>query len=155
MPKIDRGQVPFVESSGYPDNLKSLVAGRAYQRLTVAGGLTQFGANIVRLSPGAASSLRHWHEKEDEFVLVLDGTLTLVEDDGSTVLHPGDCAAFPAGVQNGHHLINRSEEVAHFLVVGTRAQAERAHYSEHDLLYERDEAGARFTRRDGTAFGEE
>ena len=67
------------------------------QRLGDAGRLADFGVNLMRLPPGNWSSQRHWHSHEDEFVYVLDGELTLIEDDGETVLRAGDCAAFPKG----------------------------------------------------------
>src|SRR5688500_7314422 len=119
MPKIDVESVPFVSRTGYPPPLDQPVAGRAYRRLAQAGGLTQFGANIVRLAPGAWSSQRHWHEKEDEFVLMLTGEVVLVTDAGEQAMRPGDCACFPKGLADAHHFINRSDAEATFLVVGT------------------------------------
>ena len=114
--------------------------------------LTQFGVNLTRLKPGAASALRHWHEAEDEFVYVLEGEITLIDDGGTTVLQPGDAAGFKAGVANGHHLVNRSQRDAVYLEVGTRAKRERAHYSDVDLVYDRDESGFRFSRKSGEAY---
>lgn len=115
-----------------------------------AGGLTQYGVNLVSLDPGALSSLRHWHQNEDEFVWVVEGECTLVEDQGETLMRPGDCAAFPAGQANGHHFVNRSDKVARFLVVGTKAPQEVATYSDVDLRVEMAGAKARFTYKDGT-----
>ena len=89
----------------------------------------------MRLPPGNWSSQRHWHSHEDEFVYVLEGELTLVEDGGETVLRAGDCAAFPKGTGNGHHLINRSAAMAVYLEVGSRA-ARRPH---HLLRHRHDE----------------
>ena len=86
-------------------------------------GLTQFGVNLTRLKPGAASALRHWHENEDEFIYVLEGELVLVENDGETILRPGDAAGFKAGIPNGHHLINRTRRDALYLEIGTRRHA--------------------------------
>jgi len=96
--------------------------------------------------------LRHWHEAEDEFVYVLEGEITLIDDGGTTVLQPGDAAGFKAGVANGHHLVNRSQRDAVYLEVGTRAKRERAHYSDVDLVYDRDESGFRFSRKSGEAY---
>jgi uncharacterized cupin superfamily protein len=152
MPKIDRAAIPFVEGSSYPTALAGAVNGRFYQRLTQAGGLTQFGVNIVRMEPGASSSIRHWHDNEDEFALVLDGTLLLVEEDRKTTLVAGDCAAFPAGVPNAHHLVNVSGKPASFLIVGTRAPTERCHYPDDDLAYVRTKDGFTFTRKDGSPY---
>jgi uncharacterized cupin superfamily protein len=152
MPKIDRSAIPFVEGSSYPAALAGVVKGRAYQRLTQAAGLTQFGVNIVSMEPGAASSIRHWHENEDEFALILDGTLMLVEDGGEVALSAGDCASFPAGAANGHHLVNRSDKPASFLIVGTRAVTERCHYPDVDLAYAKTAEGFTFTHKDGSPY---
>lgn len=150
MPKIDLSAVPLRTGSGYPEPYASMMAGRSSLRLGDAGGLTQFGANMIILAPGALSSVRHWHETEDEFVLVVAGTVTLVDDTGETEMHPGEAAAFPAGDPNGHHFVNRSETEARFLVVGTRAPREVAHYPDVDMMVTTDGTGQHFTRRDGS-----
>ena len=150
MPRLDLSAIPVRTGSGYPPPYAEMMRGRSSLRLGQAGGLTQFGVNLVTLEPGAMSALRHWHEKEDEFVLVTEGELTLVENEGEAILRPGDCAAFPAGVANGHHLVNRSAERGTFLVVGTRAAAEVAHYSDADMMVRMDDRGAVYTRRDGS-----
>lgn len=153
---IDKSRVPVKTGSIYPEPYASQMAGRSSLRLGDAGGLTQFGVNEVILAPGAVSSLRHWHHREDEFVMVLQGECTLVQDEGETVLRPGDCAAFPAGVANGHHLINRTDREARFLVVGSRMNPERVTYSDVDLELELKDGQATFTHRDGTPLqGEE
>ncbi len=113
-------------------------------------GLTQFGANLVRVEPGAWSSLRHWHEEEDEFLIMVSGELVLIEDEGESVMRAGDCAGFPKGSGNGHHLVNRSSEEGVFLVVGTRGSKERCHYPDADLVFVGDEKGERYTTRSGT-----
>ena len=155
MPKIEIGKLPARwGSTGYPDAYKPVVAGREKIALGDAVGLTQFGVNLTRLKPGAASALRHWHEHEDEFVYILEGEVVLVEDGGETVLKPGDCAGFKSGVPNGHNLINKTDRDALMLEVGTRAPCERAHYPDVDLVYEvDDEAGTRnILHKDGTPY---
>jgi len=152
MPKIDTGALEWKTGSGYPAPFAGRVGGRARKRLGDAGGLTQFGVNLTRLDPGAMSALRHWHEVEDEFVYVVSGELVLVEEDGETVLRAGDAAAFKAGVDNGHHLLNCSAAPAHYLEIGTRADAERAHYPDDDLAVVKRSGTFRFTRKDGTEF---
>ena len=95
------------------------------------GGLTQFGVNHVTLPPGAASSRRHWHETEDEFVFVLSGSVTLIDDNGEHALGEGAFAGFPAGTANAHHLVNRSNAPAELIVVGLRKVGEeRIYYPE-------------------------
>ncbi len=150
MPVIDKSKCPVKTGSIYPEPYASQMAGRSSLRLGDAGGLTQFGANEVILQPGAMSSLRHWHEREDEFVMILSGECTLVQDEGETVMRAGDCAAFPAGNMNGHHFINRTGAEARFLVVGSRAPREVAHYSDVDFRIEMEGGKARFTYRDGS-----
>ncbi|MGV6812639.1 MAG: cupin domain-containing protein [Brevirhabdus sp.] len=152
MPKIDIDAMEWQGGSGYPEPFAERIGGRTRKRLGNAGGLDQFGVNLTRLEPGAMSALRHWHENEDEFVLVLTGQLVLVEDGGDTTLNPGEAAAFKAGVANGHHLVNRTSEPATYLEIGTRAPTERGHYPDDDLLAEKGPDGFRFTRRDGTTY---
>lgn len=150
MPKLDLSKVPVKTGSIYPEPYASMMKGRSSLRLGDAGGLTQFGVNLVSLEPGALSSLRHWHMAEDEFVMVTEGECVMVQDEGETVMRPGDCAAFPAGSPNGHHFINRSDRVAKFLVIGSRAKREVATYSDVDLMVEMEGGKARFTYKDGT-----
>ncbi len=152
MPKIDPAQAPVKTDSIYPAPFAARMTGRRSLRLGQAGGLTQFGVNLVTLEPGAVSSLRHWHLREDEFVMVTDGTLVLVEDTGETEMTPGDCAAFPAGVANGHCLENRSTAPGSFLVIGSRATQETATYTTEDLKVELEGGKAHFMRHDGTPY---
>jgi uncharacterized cupin superfamily protein len=150
MPKIDIGKLRLDTRRGYPPPHDERVAGRSKKRLGDAAGLTQFGVNLTTLKPASASALRHWHENEDEFVYVLAGELTLIEDEGETILKPGDAAGFKASVANGHCLVNRSGRDAVFLEIGSRAARERAHYPDVDLAIVKDETGVRYSRKDGT-----
>jgi len=152
MPKIDIDSVKIVASTGYPEPFRKVVEGRSRKRLGNAAGLTQFGVNLTTLKPGAASSLRHWHAAEDEFVYMLAGEVVLCEDGGEVVLRPGDAAGFKAGVANGHHLVNRSDRDAVFMEVGTRAVNERAEYPDVDLRFEQDENGVRFLHKSGELY---
>jgi uncharacterized cupin superfamily protein len=152
MPKIDIDKTPIDTATGYPPPFNKAVEGRSRKRLARTAGLTHFGVNICTLKPGAASSQRHWHENEDEFVYVVSGEVVLREDNGETVLRPGDAAAWKAGVANGHCLVNRSDRDAVFIEVGTRSASERAHYSDIDMMVVRDEKGARYTRKNGEPY---
>ena len=96
-----------------------------------AVGLTQFGVNLTTLAPGAWSSQRHWHTNEDEFVYILEGELVLVTDESEQVLTAGMVAGFPAGKRDGHHLINRSNQPASFIEIGTRAKSDEGEYSDN------------------------
>lgn len=150
MSRLDLSSIPVLTGTGYPDPFAEAVNGRSRQALGEAGGLTQFGANLVELQPGAASSQRHWHTHEDEFVMVVSGELTLITDEGETLMRAGDCAAFPAGRPNGHHLVNRGWGNALFLVVGSRVKEDSAEYPDIDLKY--DGKTDSYLHRDGTPY---
>ena len=155
MPKIDIAKAVVRTTSVYPQPHRSVTDGREKAALGNVAGLTQFGVNLTRLKPGAASALRHWHENEDEFIYVLEGELALIEDNGETLLGPGDCAGFKAGVSNGHQLVNKSQHDARYLEIGTRAAMERGHYPDVDLIFERDERGMRFLHKSGEPYPQE
>ena len=150
MPKIDIADVPQRKGTGYPPQFNAPCAERLRQRLGEAGGLVDFGVNIMRLPPGNWSSQRHWHSHEDEFVFVIEGELTLIEDEGETLLCAGDCAAFAKGSGNGHHLINRSGEMAVYLEIGSRQAADVTVCSDIDLMSAN--ADGRFTHKDGAPY---
>ena len=155
MPKIDIAKAVVRTKGVYPQPYRSSTEGREKAALGNVAALTQFGVNLTLLKPGAASALRHWHEQEDEFIYVLEGELTLIEDGGETVLKPGDCAGFKAGTSNGHQLVNKSSRDARYLEIGTRAATERCHYPDCDLVMERDAGGMRFLHRSGAPYPQE
>lgn len=152
MPKIDIDALPEDSGSIYPAEFHHIVRGRFRKRLGNAGGLSQFGVNLCRLEPGAASSLRHWHESEDELVYILEGELVLVEDEGETVLRPGEAAAFKAGSGNSHHLVNRGDSPALILEIGTRAPADTVHYADVDLHIEKRDGRNHLSRKSGEPY---
>jgi len=127
-----------------------LCVDRIRQRLGNAGGLTDFGVNLMHLPAGNWSSQRHWHSHEDEFVYVLEGELTLIEDGGETILRAGECSAFPKGSGNGHHMINRSDVTAVYLEVGSRSPADLTTCSDIDLMS--SNADGRFVHKDGSPY---
>lgn len=121
-----------------------------YQLISDLGGLSQFGAFIEELPPGAFSGHRHWHEAEDEMVYMLSGEAVLIED-SETTLRAGDTACWPAGTPIGHRIANRSNAPLRYLVIGTRHQRDVIHYTDHDLITHKDGPARRYLRRDGTA----
>jgi uncharacterized cupin superfamily protein len=147
MPKIDLSQIPESNRTGYPPPFNEAVAGRWYRRLAPATGLTEFGVSFVRLEPGAWSSQRHWHESEDEFLVMLSGAAVLIDDQGEHALAPGDCVAFPKGEPNGHHVVNRSEADCTFLAMSGGPDGGGT-YSDIDMLF----TSGGYVRKDGTPY---
>ena len=152
LPALDPATVAPTHESNYPAQFKPPVAGRAKQRLGNALGLNNFGVNLTTLKPGAASALRHWHAKQDEFVYIVSGELVLVTDMGEQRLTAGMCAGFAAGKADGHHLVNRSAQDAVYLEVGDRTPGDGANYPDADLVARAVDGGWQFTRRDGTPY---
>ena len=150
MPKVDLAAVLARKGSGYPSPFDVPCAARTRRRLGEAAGLRDFGVNLMTLPPGSWSSQRHWHSHEDEFVYMLEGTVTLIEDGSETVLHAGDCATFPKGTGNGHHLINKSSAVAVYLEVGSRDPDDLTTCSDIDMMS--SNADGRFVHKDGTPY---
>lgn len=150
MPKIDIDAVSVRRGSGYPPPFDQPCATRTRRRLGDAGGLKDFGVNLMTLPPGGWSSQRHWHSHEDEFVYLLEGELVLVEDGGETLLRAGDCAAFPKNTGNGHHLVNRSGQMAIYLEAGSRQPQDLTTCSDIDL--KSSNTDGRFVHKDGTPY---
>ena len=140
----------------YPEPFRKEVAARSKRALGDLFGLTNYGVNLVELSPGSWSAQRHWHTREDELIYVLSGQLTLVSNEGEQILKPGMVAGFPAGVSNGHHLMNTGDSDALYLEIGGRIAEDEAFYPDVDLQLVADGKGGHvFTHRDGTPYDTE
>jgi uncharacterized cupin superfamily protein len=151
MPKLDLKDIKHRTGTNYPAQFAERMQGRIRQALGDAGGLTQFGVNLLQLPPGSWSAQRHWHSAEDEFVYIVSGEVVLVTNEGEELLKAGDFAAFPANAANGHHLQNRSATPAVCLEVGTRnPQQDRVDYPDIDMVCEPGRDG--YSRRDGTPY---
>ena len=150
MPRIDISAVPVRKGSGYPAPFDAPCVERTRRRLGDAGGLTDFGVNLMTLPPGGWSSQRHWHSHEDELVYVLEGELVLVEDGGETLLKAGDCATFAKNSGNGHHMINRSSATAVYLEVGSRNPDDVITCSDIDMMS--PSSDGRFLHKDGMPY---
>lgn len=149
MPKLDLDAIPQTNATGYPPPFDADVQERWYRRLAPIAGLTKLGASHVTLKPGAYSSQRHWHREEDELLVMLEGQAVLIEDEGETVIRSGDVVAWPAGVENGHHLQNRSDVDCIYLVVSADDDArDSGEYPDIDMVF--DAQG--YARKDGTRY---
>lgn len=149
MPKLDLAAIPQRGDTGYPDPYAADVAGRRYRRLAPVAGLTKMGASHVVLKPGAYSSQRHWHREEDELVVMLEGEAVLIEDEGETVVRPGDVLAWAAGVENGHRLHNRTGSDCVFVAISAGDKdKDSGEYPDIDMVF--DPQG--YARKDGVRY---
>jgi uncharacterized cupin superfamily protein len=153
-PALDPRHVTAVTGSSYPEPYRSRISGRQKRRLGDPLGLTHVGINQTTLPPGKESSMRHWHTHEDEFLFVLEGELVLRTGSGEQLLTAGMCAGFPAGSEDGHQLINRSNRDAVYLEVSNRHPEDMAHYSDPDvdMVWTAPHTRGTITRRDGTPY---
>jgi len=149
---VDPAHVPEQSATGYPEPFKSRVAGRHRRRLGDAAGLKNFGVNLTRLESGSESSMRHWHTKQDEFIYVLEGEVTLVSDAGRQKLAAGMAAGFPAGTSDAHQLVNESERPVLYLEIGDRTPEDSATYSDVDLAARLLDGKWIFTRKNGIPY---
>lgn len=138
--------------SAYPERFAGICMAREKRALGDAVGITGFGVNLTRMPPGTASSQRHWHGKEDEFVYVLEGEVVLVTDAGETVLKAGMAAGFPAGVADGHQLINKSDRDAVFLEIGDRDPDDTVDYPDVDMKGAKIDGKWTFLHKDGKPY---
>ncbi|BAZ05712.1 cupin domain-containing protein [Calothrix sp. NIES-3974] len=151
---IDPQEVPQESGSRYPQEFQTKVAGRIRQRLGDFAQLQNFGVNLVTLLPGSASALRHYHSQQDEFIYILAGELTLITNGGERILTPGMAAGFPKGEANGHHLVNKSTNMAMYLEIGDRSANDTVNYPDDDLIAQpqKNGKGYIFLHKDGSSY---
>jgi uncharacterized cupin superfamily protein len=154
-PALDPMTVEPRTGSRYPSPFRATVAAREKRALGDALGLTHYGVNLVRLPPGTASALRHWHTAEDEFVYILEGEVELVTEAGAQTLGPGMTAGFPAGRADGHQLVNRSDRDVLYLEVGDRRPEDEVEYPGVDLRLALVDGKDTFVHKDGRPWGPE
>lgn len=154
MPKLNLSDINDASGSGYPSPFNLPCQPRQWKRIGEAAGLTKMGVNLVTLPPGCWSSQRHYHTLEDEFLIVLSGECIMIDNGGETLLMPGDMCAYPAGEENGHHLINRSEQNTVFLVCSNRDDEDVCEYPDIDMRAPAAPYGmpGGYTRKDGTPY---
>jgi uncharacterized cupin superfamily protein len=151
MPKLDIEAIAPSNRTGYPTPFDAAVSGRWWRRLAPVGGLTEMAASHVVLKPGAWSSQRHWHDDEDELLIMLTGEAVLVEDGGRTVIRPGDVCAWAKGATDGHHLVNESDADCSFIAVSAGDKDGSGGYSDIDMTF----TGDGYFHKDGTPYATE
>lgn len=143
---------PRQRQTTYPEPYAARMGARVKRSLGDVFGLGNFGVNLTTIAPGGSSALRHVHTRQDEFVYVLEGTPTLVTDDGEFLLGPGHCTGFPAGGAR-HHLLNRSRAPVVYLEVGDRLPGDAVSYPDDDLQANlRPDGLLQFFHKDGRPY---
>lgn len=106
--------------------------GETWRSLDLSG--EHLGVRVEALSPGGSSSVHHFHTVEEEHVLVLEGSATLIWGSEEIVLGPGDHVWFRAADEEAHHIENRTDMTFKFLVFGERNTADVVVYPEHQVM---------------------
>lgn len=119
-PPISTADVPLEEE----DN--GVRFGGAIRHLTYAavGNDRHLGVLIEMPAPGKRLAPLHYHMREEEHALVLEGEVTLLLGDKTYVMKPGDYAAFPAGRKVGHSLMNSGSGPCRYLMIGARDRSD-------------------------------
>src|SRR5262245_39164929 len=114
---------------------------------------------VYDLAPGQGTSPYHY-EYDEEWLLVVDGTVVLRTPDGEHTLQRGDIVCFPAGPTGAHKVMNRSDAPARTLMFSSRRGPAVSVYPDSDTIgvWPGDESNDLVFRRETAvpwAFGEE
>ena len=98
-------------------SINVLTAENTEGRIDVAGALgsAAMAMFVYDLAPGTGASPYHY-EYEEEWLLVVDGTVVVRVPDGERTLERGDMVCFPAGPAGAHKVMNRSDAPARLLL---------------------------------------
>lgn len=89
--------------------------------LTPRFGAAATGLGVYEIAPGNASWPYHFEVVGEEWLLVIEGELTLRTPDGEHVLRAGDVACFPAGAAGAHAVRNHSDAPVRYVMPSTKA----------------------------------
>ena len=89
--------------------------------LTRPFGAVATGMSVHELPPGNASWPYHFETTEEEWLIVIEGELTLRTPEGGAVLRAGDVAAFPAGAAGAHAVRNHTDAPVRYAMPSTQA----------------------------------
>jgi uncharacterized cupin superfamily protein len=85
------------------------------------GGPEESGISVYELPPGQALCPYHYECGEEEWLLVVEGTPTLRDPEGSQRLDPWDVVFFEKGPAGAHGIRNETEEAVRVLMFSTVA----------------------------------
>ncbi|HKH14206.1 MAG TPA: cupin domain-containing protein [Solirubrobacterales bacterium] len=128
MKKLNIFNVEFEHDDDDPDAYHS-----GYVKLAPPIGAKAMAGTLYEL-PAGNSNCPYHYESDEEWLLVLEGTLTVRHPDGEDDLQAGDLVSFPAGPEGAHKLTNRGEEVVKMLIVSTANMPAVAVYPDSDKI---------------------
>ena len=98
-------------------NKVNIAIAQAEGRIDVseALGSSDFAMFVYDVPPGETSAPYHY-EYDEEWLLVVEGEITVRAPDGEHALERGDLVRFPAGPEGAHNVMNRSDAPARALL---------------------------------------
>ena len=103
-------------------------------RIGRQAGSERLGASLWALPPGQAAYPYHWHYREEELIVVLEGTPSLRTPNGERRLERGEVVSFPTGEPGAHQVINDTGEEVRFLAFSTQGEPDLVMYPESGKL---------------------
>jgi uncharacterized cupin superfamily protein len=97
-------------------------------------GATMLGASIYDLPPGQSNCPYHYEYGNEEWLVVLEGRLTLRHPEGEAELGRGDVVCFPDGPEGAHKLTNRSDSNVRVLMFSTMNEPSASVYPDSDKI---------------------
>ena len=105
-----------------------------YARLGPLLGSRDLGGSVYELDPGNSNCPYHYEHGNEEWLLVLSGTLTIRHPDGEAALGPGDLVVFPEGPGGAHKCTNKGTEPTRFVIFSTKVDPSMAVYPDSDKI---------------------
>ena len=97
-------------------------------------GAERLGATIYALGPGQSNCPYHYEYPDEEWLLVLEGTLTVRTPEGEEEVAPGEAVCFPEGPDGAHKLTNRSDRPVRLMMFSTKNNPGVAVYPDSDKI---------------------
>lgn len=124
------------ENAGLESDDISPRFGGSFRHLSNAavGNDCHVGVLVEMPAPGKRLAPLHYHMREEEHALILEGELTLLLGNETYPMKPGDYVAFPAGRKVGHSLMNSGTGPCRYLMIGARDPADVCIYPQSEKM---------------------
>jgi len=94
------------------------------------------GFHLEILNPKSFSCPYHYHEKEEELCIVMEGDAILRQNNQYRKIKTGDLVYFATGPENAHHIYNHSDKPLKFFVLSTQDPDEICHYPDSLKIFD-------------------